>query len=163
MSFWDMYLLKTMLVFVVFFGMLLFGYAFNWLRMAFCRKRLNSISLANEFHKAISSFLLVFTTLYTFVLTNSFSVFRCFPQDDSTYTLISSPSLDCYDSLWFQNIWLIIVNLLIIVFSPIVLFLILYRNKHISIYCSQIFSFGNMVVYIRITSPSFTIGKSLCF
>jgi hypothetical protein len=78
----------------------------------------------------MSTFLMFLTTLYTFVLSMTFSAFRCAPQDDGSYTLLPSPSLDCYDSIWYNHLGVIIVGILVISCVPVILFWILYRNRH---------------------------------
>jgi hypothetical protein len=68
--------------------------------------------------------------LYITVISTSFTAFRCFPQDDGSFSLISNPSLDCYDSQWFAHISVIVLSICIICFAPILLFSVLYYNRN---------------------------------
>jgi hypothetical protein len=70
------------------------------------------------------------TTLYIYILSATFSAFRCAPQDDGSFTLLSSPDLDCFDLLWYKNLWLILLGILILIFVPCSLYFILYRNQN---------------------------------
>jgi hypothetical protein len=69
------------------------------------------------------------TALYVFVLSSVFTAFRCLPQDDGSFSLISSPSLDCYDSVWFDHFWIIFLSILIVFAVPTALSVILYKSR----------------------------------
>lgn len=62
------------------------------------RRKELSKNHASALQKSIAAYLLTLTTLY--ILNMTFSAFRCYPQDDASYTLLSSPNLECYDQIW---------------------------------------------------------------
>jgi hypothetical protein len=73
----------------------------NWRRRN--RKSSDTFQIrATFFQKGFSFFSVLMTSLFTFVLSNSLSAFRCFAQDDGSLTLIGSPDFDCYDSRGMQ-------------------------------------------------------------
>jgi hypothetical protein len=81
---------------------------------------------ASAFQKGISLFLMLMCSLYTFVLSNSLSAFRCFSQNDGSSTLISSPALECYDSVWISHIFVILFGLFVAISIPVYVFWILF-------------------------------------
>jgi hypothetical protein len=72
---------------------------------------------------------MLLSTFYTFVLGMVLSAFRCYPQEDGSYTLLTSPSHDCYDSEWYSYLWIIIFGMLFLVYFPIQLAFVLWRNR----------------------------------
>jgi hypothetical protein len=85
-------------------------------------------SQASYFDKSSSAVLIFASSLHTFGLSTAFSAFRCFPQEDGSYTLLSSPSMDCYDSLWYANSWAIVLGIASVFILPIFLSRVLYVN-----------------------------------
>jgi hypothetical protein len=57
------------------------------------------------------------------------SAFRCYPQEDGSFTLLPSPVNDCYDSEWFNNFWIIFCGISFLVYFPIQVGLILWKNR----------------------------------
>jgi hypothetical protein len=125
LGFWNSFTIKVVSLIFVFVFMLSIGYCVSRLKPQ--TKNLHS---ANALDKSIAAFLIALTTLYTYVLSTIFSAFRCFPQDDGTFTLLSSPSLDCYDSVWNKYIFVIVVGILIISAVPFILLFILVKNSN---------------------------------
>jgi hypothetical protein len=124
-SFWKQYTGKILLILFVFPLMSLVASLVSWMK-----GNVKNQMSANPTQKSIYSFLMMLTTLYTFVLSTTFSAFRCYRQDDELYTLLSSPDLDCYDKEWYDNFWSIFLGIAFIVSVPIVLFFILYKNRY---------------------------------
>jgi heme/copper-type cytochrome/quinol oxidase subunit 2 len=125
LSFWDSYLTVILLITFSLPVMMAIAYFISCIRSK--KKSYNS---ASEIERSISTFLSIMSTLYTFVLSSVFKAFRCYPQDDGSYTLLSSPNLDCYDTVWFNNFGIIFISILIVVLVPCVLFWILHRNRN---------------------------------
>jgi hypothetical protein len=86
-------------------------------------KRTNLQFTASPFERALSVFLFLVTSLFTFIVSIAFSPFRCSLQVDGSYTLISKPSEECFNSQWFSHFWLILIALLFLLFFPVILFL----------------------------------------
>jgi hypothetical protein len=127
-SFWDSFTLKTVLIIIVFSFIFLVGMFFTFLKSRIKSLRLKLV--ANPLDKSIAAFLMLLTSLYTFVLSSILSAFRCFPQGDGSYTLIPSPSLDCYDSIWYDHLGIIAIAIVLICIIPIGLFAILFLNRN---------------------------------
>jgi hypothetical protein len=127
-NFWDSFTLKSISLLVVLAFMYLTGVLLSCFEIRFQKKKKKI--LASALDKSIDAFLVFLTTLYTYVLSSIFSAFRCYPQDDGSYTLLSSPSLDCYDSLWFDHLFVIALGILVIVITPVALFIILHTNRN---------------------------------
>jgi hypothetical protein len=122
-SFWNTYSSKVASIYFLFPVMFAIGYVVYVLKKE--SRKITSTSL----HKAISSFITILKGLYIYILTATFSAFRCVPQDDGTFTLLSSPELDCYDEIWFENVWVIVFGILVQICVPCYLFFVLYRNR----------------------------------
>jgi hypothetical protein len=58
-----------------------------------------------------------------------FAPFRCFQQMDGNYSLVPSADLNCYDSLWWSNIYTVTIGLLQIILIPIVLMVVFRINR----------------------------------
>jgi hypothetical protein len=86
-SFWSVYAAKLASIFILFSVMYVTGFLLTW-------KKRESGAHSTSLEKSISAFLMLMTTLYIYVLSATFSAFRCIPQDDGSYTLLSSPDLD---------------------------------------------------------------------
>jgi hypothetical protein len=86
----------------------------------------------SAFDKCISFWLMMAGTFYTFVLSMVLSAFRCYPQEDGSFTLLPSPSHDCYDSEWYSNLWIIVLGISFLVYLPVQVVLILWKNQKIS-------------------------------
>ena len=86
-------------------------------------------SEASSFQKGASLFLMLMSSLYTFVLSNSLSAFRCYAQNDGSSTLIGSPDLDCYDSEWMSHIFVIIFGILVAISIPVYVAWILFSYR----------------------------------
>ena len=105
----------SMFVCVVFLGVCYLYVKYNAVESqnAFSRSK------ASVFDKCISLLLMLLSTFYTFVLGMVLSAFRCYPQEDGSYTLLTSPSHDCYDSEWYSYLWIIIFGMLFLVYFEI--------------------------------------------
>jgi hypothetical protein len=66
---------------------------------------------ANAFERGLSFYLRAIVGLYTFLISVGLSPFRCYPQEDGTYTLVPSSSLNCYDKNWASHWFTIGVGL----------------------------------------------------
>jgi hypothetical protein len=128
MDFWNSFTLKIVSLIVVFAFMYITGFLST--KYQVLKKTNNNLRFASPLDKSLHLFLMLLTTLYTYVLSSIFSAFRCYPQDDETFTLLSSPALDCYDSVWYKNLWIIVIGVLILCAVPTSLFLILRRNRN---------------------------------
>lgn len=124
LSFWSLFALKIFFPFLLFIFMSIVGY-FVTVKLSDDRKNY----LSTAFQRSISAFWVFLTSLYIFVLNNILTVFRCYPQDDGSYTLLSFPSLDCYDDQWIDNLPTITFGILFMFLLPLILFFILYRNR----------------------------------
>jgi ABC-type Fe3+-siderophore transport system permease subunit len=80
--------------------------------------------------KSICILLMLLTSLYTFVMSNTLAAYRCLPQDDGTFTLLSAPSLDCYDSVWNENFPVIFFGILVTLSVPVSVAIILFLNRN---------------------------------
>jgi hypothetical protein len=81
------------------------------------------------FDKCISLLLMLTSTFYTFVLSMILSAFRCYPQEDGTFTLLPSPSLDCYDSEWYKHVWIIVLGIMFLAYFPVQIGIVLWKNR----------------------------------
>lgn len=140
-NFWILYAFKTFSILFVLIFMCFFGFVLSYIK----KRSRNTASSGAEFEKSISGFLTILSGLYTFVLSNIFSAFQCYPQEDGTYTLLSDPSLDCYDSIWYDNFAYIFISLSIVFSVPIILFFILYRNRN-NFYSSNFYWKYNVLI-----------------
>jgi hypothetical protein len=86
-------------------------------------------SEASSIQKGFSLFLMLMSSLYTFVLSNSLSAFRCYAQNDGSSTLIGSPDLDCYDSEWMSHIFVIIFGIFVAISIPVYVSWILFSYR----------------------------------
>ena len=133
MDYWTQYSIQALAPLIL-FGVLYFIGAlkyviFSWRNRHFIRAKHKSE--AAPFERAFSLYLFFLTSLFTLIASVAFSPFRCFKQDDGSYTLISNPSEDCYDGVWFSHIWAIVFSLLFIVAVPVSIFFLLrsYRGR----------------------------------
>ncbi len=110
-------MLKNMSPFI-FLGLLLFAGFTSWSIEHLKRSEKMVRTKASILEKGISMYLMLMTALYTFVLSNSMSAFRCFAQDDGSSTLVSSPNLNCYDHEWNLNLFAIAFGLLVLISVP---------------------------------------------
>jgi hypothetical protein len=145
-GFWNAFLLKILLIIFVPLIMLTIGYLLT--RYSKIPKTV-SARYASKYERSIAFVLILISTLYTSLLSNILSVFRCYPQGDGTFTLLSSPSLDCYDSLWFKHFALISIGILIIVSIPIFLFIILYKNRKTMLSSCFYWKYGNLTRHYK--------------
>jgi hypothetical protein len=86
---------------------------------------------ANPFEKVLYIFGAGLGPLYTYMLTVAMAPFRCLKQVDNTFTLVPSPSLDCFDKQWNDNWATIILGLLVVLAIPafFISVLVKYRNS----------------------------------
>jgi hypothetical protein len=84
---------------------------------------------AHPFEKALSIYIFLITSLYTFIVSAVLSPFRCYPQADGSYTLIPNPSQNCFEETWKSHLPLIGFGILQIVLIPLLLMMILYKYK----------------------------------
>jgi hypothetical protein len=126
-KFWGNFTIKTLSLPILFIFTYLVGIFIS--RLYLTRRRKESRLLASALDKSIALFFVVLTNMYTFILSNVLSAFRCFPQDDGTFTLLSSPALDCYDSYWNDHIPILSFGILMIILIPVALFIKLYLNR----------------------------------
>lgn len=66
----------------------------------------------DPFENALSMYIFMLTSLFTFLLSIAFAPFRCYPQSNGTYSMIPKPSEGCYDATWNQHLLLIIVGMI---------------------------------------------------
>jgi hypothetical protein len=84
---------------------------------------------ATPLEKALSVYMFLLTGMFTFISSTSFSPFRCYPQEDGSFTLISNPTQDCFGPEWKSHSWVIAIAILQIILIPIALIYILSRHK----------------------------------
>jgi hypothetical protein len=123
-----MFSFKILILIFVFFALLGAGYLYAKYD-AVERQNARSRLKASVFDKSISLLLMLFSTFYTFVLGMVMSAFRCYPQEDGTYTLLASPSHDCYDSEWRSYLWIIIFGILLLLYFPVQLLFVFWRYR----------------------------------
>jgi hypothetical protein len=129
LPFWSLFSLQISSIFIVFIVMYGFGFGLTKLKLK-REKTSNSNNFASELEKSISLYFVSLSTLYTFVLSSIFSAFRCFPQEDGSFTLLSASSLNCYDSEWFNHIGAVIIGIIFVFLTPFGIFYILYRKRN---------------------------------
>jgi hypothetical protein len=110
LDYWSLYGLQVMfplvLPSVLFFESLIIIGIKTWRRPTYLSHLRHRIS-AHPFEKALSIYIFLLTSLYTFIVSVALSPFRCYPQADGSYTLIPNPSQDCLmthgrnDFLWY--------------------------------------------------------------
>jgi hypothetical protein len=127
MGYWTQYSIQALAPLIL-FGVLFFIGALK--HVIFCWKNRHFIkavykSEASPFERSFAFYLFFLTSLFTFIASVAFSPFRCFQQVDGLYTLISNPSEDCYDGVWFSHIWVIAFALLFIIAVPVIIFFLL--------------------------------------
>jgi hypothetical protein len=91
--------------------------------------RIKKRIIAHPFERALSIFIFLITSMYTFILSVVLSPFRCFPQADGTSTLIPNPSEDCYGPSWRRNLPFISFGLLQILAIPSGLLFVCWKFK----------------------------------
>ncbi len=129
-DFWRTYLFRNCSPFLLLGLILCAVYISQKIEIRFRAKIANGIrSGGSALEKAISLYLMALTSLYTFVLSNSMSAFRCFLQGDGSYTLVSSPDLNCYDSSWNSNLFSIFLGMIVTISVPCVVCWILYSHR----------------------------------
>jgi hypothetical protein len=81
-------------------------------------------ALPNPIEKAVSLYAQGMVGLTTYIVTVGFAPFRCYRQIDGAFTLVPSSNLNCYDQLWFSQLFTIALGLVEIALIPLVLILI---------------------------------------
>jgi hypothetical protein len=143
LSFWKIYYVEMCSPFILFGGILLGSHITD--RLLTCTRKKDSTpnvqrrpssSGSKEQYvpklksKVIHSFVFLLVSMYTFLATNAFSPFQCLQQPDGTYTLITDPSANCYDSTWYSNLAFVVFSGIFTVFViPCKLFHVLYKNR----------------------------------
>jgi hypothetical protein len=130
LDFWQSQWFKVFLPFLILAVLLAFSYALQLYRSCKNPLEYHNRSMANPLERSIYFFSYGIVRLATYILMVGLAPFRCFKQADGTHTLVPSPNLNCYDSQWFSNIFLILLGLLEIVLLPIGLLWLFvhYRN-----------------------------------
>jgi hypothetical protein len=136
-SFWGFYYFSLILPFLFCAIISLFA----WLMNKLAKPIISSTVLEKVFgagrgkrpdllSKSIAAFLFFMSLMYTFIILNAFRPFQCLEQSDGTFTMISYPSLQCFDVQWYSNLGFIIVLILITVIAyPCGVCWILYSNR----------------------------------
>jgi hypothetical protein len=127
-SFWDIFVFKILILLL--FCASFLGICFWYVKCKSMKGgNVGSHPTVSVLDKCIALLLMLLSTFYTFVLGMILTVFRCYPPEDGTHTLLSSPSLDCYDSEWFSNLWIIIIGIMFLIYFPLLLAFILWKNR----------------------------------
>jgi hypothetical protein len=124
LEFWSLFSLK--IFFIVLMFAVVCGSGFLLTR---CWKGKDN-KQASPIHKSISFFLMILSTLFFYVLSSILSSFRCYPQDDGSYTLLSSPSYNCYDKQWLNYFFVIFLGICIVIAVPFTIGMILFKNRN---------------------------------
>jgi hypothetical protein len=83
----------------------------------------------NPYERAIFLYSSGLSSMYTFICSIGLAPFRCYEQDDGSQTLVPAPSLDCFDSRWKENWFLVLLGLSYVIFIPLYFFWILWMYK----------------------------------
>jgi hypothetical protein len=137
-SFWGFYYVSLILPFLFCCIVSLVSWIVSRFSKARSRERLKSeekkITRSRPkldfLSKSIAAFIFLMSTMYTFIALNAFRPFQCLEQPDGTFTMLSYPSLNCYDSSWYSNLGLVIIMILITVIAyPVGVGFILFKNR----------------------------------
>jgi hypothetical protein len=92
-GYWSLFSMKILMLVIIPGAFLGTVYALEKYR---CIKQKNDLAKVkfSIFDRCISIMVMLTSTFYTYVLSLVLSAFRCYPQEDNSYTLLSSPSLD---------------------------------------------------------------------
>jgi hypothetical protein len=64
-------------------------------------------------------FVFLLSTMYTMLATTVFRPMQCLSQPDGKFTMILSPTENCYEGLWQQNYpWVVILAIILLGFAP---------------------------------------------
>jgi hypothetical protein len=75
-------------------------------------------AISNPFERAVNIYIAISVGMYIYMLTVALEPFRCFKQFDNSFTLVSSPSLDCFDGTWSNHWFSILLGLFYIIAMP---------------------------------------------
>jgi hypothetical protein len=129
-DYWSIYRLQVFFPFIVLAILLVVS---SLVRLYVWKVRPNTLvrrTLADPFERALSMYIFLLTSLFVYLLSITFSPFRCFPQIDGTQTLLPNPSQDCYGKEWKANLGFIVFALFEVVSIPCLLAFVLYSNRN---------------------------------
>jgi hypothetical protein len=129
-DFWQAQTLKVLLPFLTFVIMVGLAFFFYKIQEYLYPGRYRNRSLPNPIERAVSIYVQGMVGLTTYVVMVGFAPFRCFRQVDGTFSLVPSSHLNCYDEIWFSNIFIIILGLLEIAIIPLMLKAIFRAYRH---------------------------------
>jgi hypothetical protein len=126
-SFWDKYILKMMIPFIIGLILLILA-AIEAFRKPVSQRTFSSWS-EFLFQQGVTLLLLAVGTLYTFLLVATLGPFKCIKAENN-YVLWDYPSLRCFDTTWYSWLPLVVFfTLLYGVFLPGVLVLLLFKQR----------------------------------
>jgi hypothetical protein len=100
--------------------------------------------LPNPIERAISLWTQIIIGLVTYVIMVGFAPFRCFRQQDGSFSLIPSSNLNCYDEEWFSHLFIIGLGLLHILIIPFGLIMVFKANRERLFDNSFLWKFGKL-------------------
>jgi hypothetical protein len=119
LDFWQSQWFKVSLPLIIFAVLFACSYIIQLYRSYKNPLEYHNQSTANPFERTIYFFSYGIVRLATYILMVGLAPFRCFQQADGTHTLVPSPNLNCYDSQWFSNMFLISLGILEIFLLPL--------------------------------------------
>jgi hypothetical protein len=129
MDFWRLYTLQAFTPFVLFGILFVYSALIRFYMKKKYPKQLEMRLQADPFEKALSLYLFFLTSLFTLIASIALSPFRCFPQEDGTFTLIPKPSEDCFSKEWNAHLFTIIIAISLLFVIPFLLFILLRNHK----------------------------------
>eukprot|EP00475_Leptophrys_vorax_P015514 TRINITY_DN21842_c0_g1_i1.p1 TRINITY_DN21842_c0_g1~~TRINITY_DN21842_c0_g1_i1.p1 ORF type:complete len:501 (-),score=106.70 TRINITY_DN21842_c0_g1_i1:41-1369(-) len=120
-TFWEKFVLKQFFPLISIFSTYIISVTIKIVRrrstltLATLREVMDLRTLRRQFFMIWST---VSISLYTLTVSGWLEAFLCQPQPDGSYSLLKSPSLQCYDAEWKSNLgWIVlfgIINFLVI-------------------------------------------------
>jgi hypothetical protein len=99
----------------------------------------------NPYERAIFLYSWGLSSMYTCICSIGFQPFRCYIQNDGSHTLVPAPYLDCFDSNWRENWFLVFLGLSYVILIPLYFFMILWIYKQNEFSNSFQFRYGFIV------------------
>jgi len=106
------------------------GFAIHSFRSHFNADYYRKVFMQMPMERASSLFLYFVLSFYTAIIAQVMTPFNCFKQTDGTYTLVSYPSLNCFDSIWNSNLGLIVFSLIQTLAIPSYFVYIFWQNRN---------------------------------
>jgi hypothetical protein len=92
-----------------------FAYSYYFLHKKFSKTQRKPLIKTDFWAWSIRTFLVLITMSYAYVIVEAARPFSCRRNPNGTYTLVSSPDLDCYDKEWFSHAGVVVFFILIYV------------------------------------------------